>query len=308
MFYFDTPIVPVSDDGLVAALPGFVEHHIETNGTRLHVVMGGAGHPLVLLPAWPMTWWEYRKVLVPLAEQFQVVAIDLRGMGASNKPSQGYEKKNMAKDIAGVLSAVNIDSAHIVGSDIGAMVAYSFAANYPARTRSLTMLDTPHPFSVFKTLPLLAPPKTFDINNARRALHPWWFAFNQIPDLPEALFAGRYGSMQNWVIDYLCVDQRAVSDHDRAVFALAYEDDSSIRASLAWFRAFDQDISDAATYAPLAMPVLGLGGIGFEFLAAFLRQAAPAARVIELAGTGHWIPSEQPTALVAHLARHLGQA
>lgn len=301
----DTSILPISDDGLVAVLPGFSQRVIETNGTRLHVVMGGKGPPLVLLPAWPMTWWEYRKLLPELAKEFSVIAIDLRGMGASEKPAGGYDKKTMAKDIAGVLTAIDMDSAHIVGSDIGAMVAYSFAANYPDRTRSLTMLDTPHPFAVFKALPLMPAPGTFDLDNPARGLHPWWFLFSQVAGLPEALFAGRFGFMQEWVLDYLSADAHAVSHHDRAVFAVAYEDDDSIRAALGWFRAFGQDMDDVAGYAPLAMPVLGVGGIGHDFLAMFLQAAAPGARVVKLDNTGHWIASEQPQALLDLIRGHL---
>lgn len=304
MFFFDTPIVPISDDGLVAALPGFCERHIDTNGTSLHVVMGGSGEPLVLLPAWPMNWWEYRKVLIDLARRFHVIAIDLRGMGASAKPNRGYDKKTMAEDVAVALTRLDLHSAHLVGSDIGAMVAYSFAANYPGRTRSLTLLDTPHPFPVFRALPLMPEPGTFDVRNPKRPLRPWWFAFNQVPDLPESLFAERFDLLQDWVIDYLCMDARAVSDHDCAVFAAAYEDEASIRASLQWFRAFDQDIRDAASYAPLTMPVLGLGGIGHDFLAMFLETAAPGAQVVKLADTGHWIPSEQPALLLKYLYGH----
>lgn len=308
MHSLDSSILPVANDGLVASLPGFSETTVDTNGIRLHVVTGGAGEPLVLLPAWPMTWWEYHKVLPALAGRFRVAVIDLRGMGASEKPEAGYDKKTMARDIAGVMTALDMDTAHVVGSDIGSMVAYSLAANYPARVRTLTMLDTPHPFAVFGALPLMPAPGTYDLKNPDRALHPWWFLFSQIPDLPEMLFAGRFGFMQNWVLDYLAHDPDAVSDHDRAVFAAAYEDDAAIRASLGWFRAFGQDVADGATYAPLTMPVLGLGGIGHDFLALFLQGVAPGARVVRLEVTGHWIASEQPDELTRHLMAHLKQA
>lgn len=305
MVSFDTPGVPLTDDGLIATLPGFAERHIDSNGTRIHVVTGGTGVPLILLPAWPMTWWEYRKVLPVLALSYRVAVVDLRGMGASAKPAGGYDKKTMAGDLAGVMSALDMDSAHVVGSDIGAMVAYSFAANYPARTRTLTMLDTPHPFAVFGALPLMPAPGTYDLGNMDRALHPWWFLFSQIPGLPEMLFSGRFAVVQNWVMDYLARDAKSITDHDRAIYAKAYEDDASIRASLEWFRSFGQDLIDGAAYAPLTMPVLGLGGIGHEFLALFLQGAAPHARVVKLENTGHWIPSEQPEALVSYLNEHV---
>jgi pimeloyl-ACP methyl ester carboxylesterase len=69
------------------------------NGTRLHYVAGGKGQPVILLPGWPETWWSFHKVMPKLAESYRVIVVDLRGMGGSEKPADGYDKKNMAKDI-----------------------------------------------------------------------------------------------------------------------------------------------------------------------------------------------------------------
>ena len=297
---------PLGDADLVATLPGFKNAYAEVNGIRLHYVEGGTGEPLILLPSWPQTWWQFRRVLPRLAERYRVFAIDFRGMGGSDKPADGYDKKTMASDIHALAFQLGLGAVNIAGNDVGAMVAYSFAANYPEATRKLAMMDTPHPFAVFEQIPLLPAPGTYDLENPTRAVHPWWFAFNQIPRLSERVFAGRYGIVQDWLFDYLAADKTAITAHDRAVYASAYDSADALRAANGWFSSFATDIADAGGYAPLIIPVLGLGGISHDFLAAFLGTAAPDATVIKLPNTGHWIPDEQPEETVRHLNKFFG--
>lgn len=299
------PIGPITDAELVATLPGFSSHRVEANGVRLHYVEGGSGEPLILLPSWPQTWWEFSRVMPRLARHYRVIAVDLRGMGGSDKPEGGYDKKTMAADIHALVRTLGLGAVHIAGNDVGAMVAYSFAANHPLATRKLVMMDAPHPFAVFAQIPVLPAPGTYELDNPARALHPWWFAFNQIPGLHERVFEGRYHLVQDWLFDYLAVDKAAITPHDRAVYAAAYDSADALRAVRGWFSAFATDIADAAGYAPLAMPVLGLGGISYDFLAAFLSTAAPAATVVKLPDTGHWIPDEQPDETVRRLLEFL---
>ena len=113
------------------SLPGFRDAFARVNGTTLHYVVGGRGEPLILLPGWPQTWWEYRKVMPALAGRYRVIAVDLRGMGDSDKPASGFDKKTMARDIAALARQLGYDSVNIAGHDIGSMVAYSFAVNHP---------------------------------------------------------------------------------------------------------------------------------------------------------------------------------
>jgi len=235
-----------------------------------------------------------------------VIAVDLRGMGGSGKPSAGYDKKTMASDIFALVNHLGLGSVNIAGNDIGSMVAYSFAANYPKATRKLIMMDSPHPFSVFEQIPILPAPGTYDLDNPARTVHPWWFAFNQIPKLSEQVFEDRYEIVQNWIFDYLAADKTAITAHDRAVYAVAYNSADALRAVTGWFSSFTTDIADAAGYAPLTLPVLGLGGISFDFLAPFLKAAAPNAQVVKLADTGHWIPDEKPDETIRRFVEFLG--
>lgn len=295
-----------SDEDLVESLPGFKNAYAEVNGVRLHYVEGGQGAPLILLPSWPQTWWQFSRVMPALARSYRVIAVDLRGMGGSGKPIGGYDKKTMATDVLALVEQLGHSKINIAGNDIGSMVAYSFAANFPEATSKLVMMDAPHPFEVFTQIPVLPPPGAYDLDNAARALHPWWFAFNQIPNLSEELFEGRYHLVQDWIFDYMAVNKAAITSHDRAVYASAYNSRDAIRAMNGWFAAFDQDLKDVARYAKLEMPVLGLGGFSYDFMYAFLSARAPGARLIKLANTGHWIPDEQPTETVKLLGEFLG--
>src|SRR5476649_359473 len=124
-------VANVSDAALVKSLPGFKNSYADVNGVRLHYVQGGKGEPLVLLPGWPETWWTFHKIMPALAQQYTVITVDLRGMGNSSKPADGYDKKTMAKDIYELVKSLGYDRANVAGHDIGSAVAYSYAQNYP---------------------------------------------------------------------------------------------------------------------------------------------------------------------------------
>ncbi|NQX26021.1 alpha/beta fold hydrolase [Microbacteriaceae bacterium VKM Ac-2854] len=121
------------DAALVATLPGFTNASATVNGVTLHYVAGGSGAPVLLLPSWPQTWWEFHEVMPVLAHLHRVIAVDYRGMGASDKPASGYDKKTMAADLAALVAELELGAVDVVGSDVGSMLAYSFAANHPQR-------------------------------------------------------------------------------------------------------------------------------------------------------------------------------
>jgi pimeloyl-ACP methyl ester carboxylesterase len=287
-----------SDAALVGSLPGFHSEYANVNGVRLHYVAGGQGRPLVLLPGWPQTWWEFRKIMPALAARHRVIAVDLRGQGGSDKPAGGYDKKTMAADIAVLVGQLGYSTVDVVGHDIGAMVAFSFAVNHPAATRTVTLLDVAHPDENLFRIPMLAPPG--------QPVNVWWFAFNQVRVLPEQLLAGRFRHLVDWLFDNLLVAPRSVGDRDRAVYAGAYDRPDAIRAGNAWYQAFYQDIEDQKAYRPVTAPMLGLAAQYNDTLAAVLPSKGTDVRVAPIAGSGHFIPEEQPEAVVKALTEFLG--
>ncbi|GAB2686401.1 hypothetical protein GCM10027037_05400 [Mucilaginibacter koreensis] len=119
------------DEQLIKSWPGFASHHIEVNGTQLHYVDGGTGPVIVCLPGWPQTWYSYHTIAPKLAEQYRVIVVDIRGMGSSATPTLGYDKKTMATDVYELMSKLGIATTHLLGHDIGGMVAASMAYNFP---------------------------------------------------------------------------------------------------------------------------------------------------------------------------------
>jgi pimeloyl-ACP methyl ester carboxylesterase len=253
-------------------------------------VAGGKGEPLVLLPGWPETWFEYRKVMPSLAAQFRVIVAEPRGMGESGKPLSGYDKRTMARDIHALTRVLGHDSVNIAGHDIGAMVAFSFAVNHPQATRKVALLEVPHPDPAFNTIPILPQPG--------EPFFPWWFAFNQVRGLPEQLVSGRSRFLINSVLDELLVHKAAIDNKARAVYAAAYDHPDAIRASNGWYQAFGQDIMDFASYGKVAAPMLGLASpLGFGFLEAVLPAEGTSVKVSEIGNCGHYLVEEQPDAV-----------
>ncbi|MER5870985.1 alpha/beta hydrolase [Streptomyces sp. NPDC002044] len=292
--------LPLDDASLAASLDGgFTSRLAEVNGTRLHFVDSGpesAGAPLVLLGGWPQTWWQWHKVMPALARHHRVIAVDLRGMGGSDKPVGGYDKKTMAADVHALLGHLSIGSAHIAGHDIGAMVAYAHAVNHPAATRRIALLDVAHPDEDWARMTLLPQPGV---------THLWWFALNQVHGLPEQLLAGRYHHLLDWLFTHSAADPAAIDARSRAVYALAYDSPDAIRAGNDWYRTFGQDIADLATYAPVAGPLLALGGehSNYELLTRSVPALGTDTRVVRVDGSGHYLPEERPEAVVAELTR-----
>ena len=289
---------------LAATLPGMTHHMADVNGTRLHYVIGGVvggkGAPLVLLPGWPQTWWQYRKVMPELAKDRRVIAVDLRGMGGSAKPRAGYDKKTMAADIHELIRKLGHDKVDLVGHDIGAMVAHSLAANHPAAVRRLALLDVPHPDESLRRLTLLPDPNG--------APHLWWFAFNQVAGLPEQLVSGRSRAMLDWLLGRMLKDQASVDERARQVFARAYATPDAIRGGNGWYQTFNQDIEDVKGYPKVSVPLLGLvnDSLGYDGLSPVLPKQATNFRVVKVAGSGHYLAEEQPRTVVDELRRFFG--
>ncbi|MGW1989158.1 alpha/beta fold hydrolase [Embleya sp. NPDC001921] len=301
---------PPHDADLARSLDGeFSSHQAEVNGVRLHYVEGGSGTPLLLLGGWPQTWWQWNKVMPALARRHRVIAVDLRGMGGSAKPAGGYDKKTMARDIHELVRHLGLTTVAVVGHDIGAMVAYAFAANHPEATEKIALLDVPHPDGTWSTFGLLPEPDQH-VESAIEAgarSYLWWFAFNQVRDLPEQLLDGRTRLLTDWLFDRQAREPGSIDERSRQVYAHAYSTADAIRAGNGWYQAFNRDIADEQTYGPVAAPILALGGDESNY--AYLRELMPSkgtdVKVIEVADCGHYIPEEQPHAVIEALASFL---
>ena len=284
----------LSDAALVRLLPGdFRNGYASVNGTTLHYVTGGEGSPLVLLPGWPETWWQFRKIMPKLAQHFRVIAVDLRGMNSSGKPAGGYDKKTMAEDIYQLVRRLGHDQVDIAGHDIGSMVAFSFAANHPDAIHRLSMMDVAHPDPSLYQLTLLPLPGS--------EYFLWWFAFNQVQVLPQQLLTGRFRHVTDYLCGALLLNQAATDDHSRAIYGDAYDSPDAIRAGNGWYQTFGQDIIDGQTYPQLTLPLLALYSQGNPSLIQSLAGRAKNVRPLQISNSGHYLAEEQPDTVAAAL-------
>jgi pimeloyl-ACP methyl ester carboxylesterase len=288
-----------TDEQLVAGLSGFSNQYIDVNGTTLHVVEGGQGEPLLLLPGWPQTWWAYHKIMPALVAHFKVIAVDVRGMGSSAKPDGGYDKKNMALDIYELVKHFGFTQVSIAGHDISATVVHSFAAQFPEIVSKVVFIDTPPVDPNIHSLPMLPPP------GYPGHVYPWWLGFNQVANLPEQLLEGRSHILLNYIYDNLLADKSSLSAHDREVYTSHYDRRENIRSGNKWYQAFPQDVIDSQTYGKLTMPVLGVIGEGGAMLKQALPVIADNFTVGTIAGCGHFIAEEKPDETIKLLKEFL---
>lgn len=267
----------------------FRTQEIATNGATIHVRVGGSGPAVVMLHGYGETGDMWAPMAADFAGQRTVIVPDLRGLGLSSKPAGGFEKKNQAGDVAGVLDALKIERADIVAHDIGNMVAYAFAALHPERVTRLVVIDAPvpgiGPWEEILKNPLL-----------------WHFRFGG-PDM-ERLVAGRERIYLDRFWNEFSANPVRFTEESREHYAKLYALPGAMHSGFAQFAAFDQDAVDNQALlakGKLSMPVLALGG-GKSFgptMAAVMRAAASDVTEGIVPDSGHWIMEENPTATIA---------
>jgi pimeloyl-ACP methyl ester carboxylesterase len=269
-------------DGKVPA--GFSERFAEVNGVRLHYFIGGKGSPVVLLHGYAQTSHMWLPIMPLLAQRHTVIVPDLRGAGRSAKPETGYDKKNMAVDIHELVSSLGSDRVSIVGHDIGLMVAYAYAAQFPQATERVALMDA--------FLPGIGNWK--DVWLMRDLWH-----FHFYGKVPLALVKGRERTyFEHFWNDFAADPKHSVPEADRRIYAKAYAQPGGMRAGFEYFRNFERDAKDFARLSatPLPMPVLVLTGekASGNFLIEQARLVAVDVRGRVVPGSGHWLMEEAP--------------
>jgi hypothetical protein len=149
----------------------FTSRYVDIGGLRLHAVIGGKGRPLLLVHGWPQTWYQWRMVMPALARDFQVIAVDQRGIGLSDKPESGYDSGTQANDLVALMEALGHKRFAMIGFDTGMPIAYALAADHPDRLERLVVGEAIIP-AVTPSPPLLIPGPL----NKRL----WHIAFNRV--------------------------------------------------------------------------------------------------------------------------------
>ncbi len=270
-------------------------HLVEIDGAKLHYMIAGQGTPLILLHGYAETSLMWKPIIPVLAARFKVIAPDLPGIGDSDIPKDGLDMKTAAIRIHDLVKSLGIEKAEVVGHDIGLMVAYAYAAQFPSEVTKLVLMD-----AFLPGVPGWEP----IYNNP----HIWHFRFNG--PTPEALVKGR----ERAYFDYFWNDFAADKDHSipeaaRAAYAAAYSRPGRMHAGWEYFVSFLKAAEDFGqlSQTKLTMPVLSIGGdksLG-QALGGQVKLVATDATVIVLENTGHWLLEENPKSTTDALLKFL---
>jgi pimeloyl-ACP methyl ester carboxylesterase len=266
------------------------------DGLKLQYLTAGHGPALVLLHGYAETSRMWRPLMPRLAAHFTVIAPDLPGIGDSDIPEDGLDMTRAGARIHSLVKSLGVEKATVIGHDIGLMVAYAYAAQFPAETEKLVLMDAFLP----------GVPGWEEIYNNPAI---WHFRFNG--PTPEALVKGRERTyFEHFWNDFAADGTKSIPEADRVAYTAAYARPGRMRAAWAYFVSFQQAAQDFAQLAQtkLTMPVLGIGGekANGDSLGKQVKLIATNASVVVLPNTGHWVLEERSEETMAALARFLG--
>jgi pimeloyl-ACP methyl ester carboxylesterase len=265
------------------------------NGIKLHYLQAGSGPPVILLHGYAETSRMWLPLMAQLAKTNTVIAPDLRGAGGSEKPAEGYDKKTMAQDIHELAKGLGIQRAKVVGHDIGLMVAYAYAAQFPEETQSVALMDA--------FLPGIG-----DWQNVWLMRDLWHFHFRG--EVPLQLVSGRERIyFEHFWNDFAADRKHSVPEADRRFYAASYAQPGGMRAGFEYFAAFQKDAQDFANLATqkLGMPMLVLTGekASGTFLIDQARLVATDVHGVVVKGSGHWLMEEATDQVIPALVQFL---
>jgi pimeloyl-ACP methyl ester carboxylesterase len=274
---------PAATQQASSRLPkGITEKIADVDGVKINYKIAGRGPAIVLLHGYAQTSHMWLPLMPLLAKSHTVIAPDLRGAGGSERTPGGYDKKTLAKDVRNLVRGLGYEDAQVVGHDIGLMVAYAYAAQYPKEVSKVVLLDAFLPgVGNWKDVWLL------------RDL--WHFHF--YGETPLALVKGRERIyFEHFWNDFAADKTKSVPEADRRIYAAAYARDNGMRAGFEYFKSFEQDAKDFAAFAAtkLDMPFLVLTGekASGTFLVEQAKLVANNVTGTVVKGAGHWLMEE----------------
>ncbi len=276
----------------------FTSRYVNIGSLRLHAVIGGKGPPLLLVHGWPENWYAWRLLMPTLARDFEVIAVDQRGIGLSGKPPGGYDTATLAGDLVALMAALGHGRFAVVGHDTGFAISYALAADYPDLVDRVALAEIPGPPLASASPPVFVPAP---LNNRL-----WHLSFNRVENVPEQLVAGREaiffgyefaiqgGKLADDVINYYV---RLVSNPD------------ALRGTLGFYRAFDATLAqnEKRKSTRLSMPVLAIGGEASYagVVGEAMKPLAQDVHSVVISGAGHWVAEEAPDQMLAALTAFL---
>jgi pimeloyl-ACP methyl ester carboxylesterase len=299
-----TPQGPGSVSGAPNLPAGFTDtftsRYIDTGELRLHAVIGGEGPPLLLVHGWPQTWYAWRMVMPTLARDFQVIAVDQRGIGLSDKPAGGYDTGTLARDLVALMEALGHQRFAMYGTDTGLIISYALAADHPDRLERLVVSEAPIP-GVSPPFPLILPPPLND--------RLWHLAFNQLEKVNEQLVRGREDIFFGAEFAASAGTKKLPADAVSYYVDILAADPDALHGSFQLYRAFPTTIAqnEQRKSQRLALPVLAIGGAesSGDMVGATMQLVADDVQGLVIPGCGHWVAEQAPEELLAALTTFL---
>ena len=276
----------------------FTSRYIDTGALRLHAVVGGEGPPLLLVHGWPESWYAWRLLMPALARDFEVIAVDQRGMGLSDKPQTGYDTGTQAGDLVALMDALGHERFAVVGHDTGFAISYALAADHPDRVACVALAEIPGSPGTVTAPPLFLPGPLND--------RLWHLGFNRIDKLNEQLVTGREDIFFEWEFDAAA---KKLPDYVIDYYVRMLSNPDSLHGSFGWYRALDTTIAQDGQRKTkrLTMPVLAIGGersFG-QHVADAVKAVADDVKSVVIPGTGHFVAEEAPDEMLAALTAFL---
>jgi haloacetate dehalogenase len=275
------------------------------NGVRLHYRVGGSGSPVVLLHGWPQTGHCWRHVAGPLAADHTVIVPDLRGYGASDKPTGGFDKRTMAADVSALVRSLGHERVAVVGHDRGGRVAHRWALDRPEEVTRLAVLD-------------IAPTRaTWQRMDAELGAKYWHWLFHLQPDLPERLAGGDVEGYLRYFLEKWTYAREGLEPAAIAEYVRAFSQPGALRCGFDDYRADAVDAQheeeDSSVGRRLTQPLLALWGaegvMGTTLpLLDLWREYADDVRGRAVERCGHFVPEERPDDVLDELRPFLAEA
>lgn len=274
------------------------EKILTVDNLKLAYFEQGQGPTIILLHGWPQTSYVWRKIFPELSKKYRVIAIDLPGLGNSEKSTR-YDTKHIATIINDFTDSLGLKKFHLVGHDIGSWVAVPYALFFESKLISLAVLDA--------GIPGIIPSSLFQPEHANKI---WQFYFHAIDEIPELLTEGKEKEYLSWYFTKKTFIKSAISEIDIETYYLAYKGKEKMSNGFDYYRAFCESAKQNTTVkTKLNIPVLAIGG---EYAVAdqvgiAMNKIAENIETKVIENCGHYIPEEQPKELINNIVKFIGR-
>ncbi len=273
----------------------FEHRHLKVNDYSVHLIETGdkKNQTILFIHGYPESWKAFEKIMVEMKKDYHLMAIDLPGIGKSEKIAAS-DKKTIAKFISELIEILDLKNLIVVGHDIGGMITYSLIKNYPRNISKAVLMNT--------AIPGIEPWEEVKANP-----YIWHFAFFAIPSLPEILIDGNQDKLFDYFFDTTSAKKNIIDLNQREQYVQAYNNLSSLKISLNWYRAFPLDEKDNSKNSAIDIPILYIKGEkDFGKIEKYINglKKNGAKNIIGelISNSGHFTPEENPneTAKVIH--------